>query len=108
MSLVAPYTVVNDPKLHDPMAAMIVTGRLDFPDDRLAGRKLWAAVKTSTNAHGSILADAGTITAVTVGNAGSAYTSAPTVTFTGGTSLSAPLKVEATGGSGNSMAGMKM
>ena len=31
-----------------------------------------------------------------------------TVTFTGGTSLSAPPKVEATGGSGNSMAGMKM
>lgn len=31
-----------------------------------------------------------------------------TVTFTGGTSLSAPLKVEAAGGSDNSMPGMKM
>jgi CO/xanthine dehydrogenase Mo-binding subunit len=99
MSLVAPYTVVNDPKLHDPMAAMIVTGRLDFPDDRLAGKKLWAAVKTSTNAHGSILADAGTITAITVGNGGSGYTSAPTVTITGGggTGASATATVSAAG-----------
>lgn len=31
-----------------------------------------------------------------------------TVTFTGGTSLSAPLKVESAGGSDNSMPGMKM
>jgi CO/xanthine dehydrogenase Mo-binding subunit len=84
MSLFAPYTVLNDPTTHDPNTYKHLTGKFDFPDDRLPGQKWFAAIKASTNAHGSIVADAGKINSISVGNGGSGYTSAPTVTLTGG------------------------
>jgi hypothetical protein len=85
MSLIGPYTVVNDPTTHDPLGYKIVTGLFDFCDDRLpGGKKWWMAVKLSPNAHGSIVADPGVITGFTVTNGGSGYTSAPTVVFAGG------------------------
>jgi len=84
MSLVAPYNVVNDIKNHDVHSYKKITGTFDFADDRLAGKKWWAAVRGSANAHGYIAADAGVITGFTVTAGGTGYTSAPTVTIAGG------------------------
>jgi CO/xanthine dehydrogenase Mo-binding subunit len=69
---------------HDPLGYKIVTGKMDFADDHLAGQKWWAALKGSPNANGSIATDPGTITGVNVTAGGSGYTSAPSVVFAGG------------------------
>lgn len=90
MALIPPFTVVNDPQTHDIFGHKIVKGMLDFPDDRPAGiygsadnKKWWAAVKGAANAHGGIQIDVGTVTGVTLLTPG-CYTTAPTVTLTGG------------------------
>jgi CO/xanthine dehydrogenase Mo-binding subunit len=39
---------------HDQLAKHVLTGHLDFAGDRLPGRKLYGAIKSSTIAHGEI------------------------------------------------------
>jgi CO/xanthine dehydrogenase Mo-binding subunit len=50
----APLNVIGSPNTHDQHAAWILTGRMDFAADRMAGRKLYGAIKASTIAHGSV------------------------------------------------------
>jgi CO/xanthine dehydrogenase Mo-binding subunit len=104
MSLTAPYTVVNDPKTHDPHTYAFLTGKFDFPDDRLPGQKWFAAIKGSTNAHGSVAADAGKINSISVSAGGSGYTSAPTVTLTGGGGTGATATATITNGAVSAIA----
>ena len=49
-----PLKVIGDPANHDQSAYTIVTGNADFASDRLAGRKYYGAVKTSTIMRGVI------------------------------------------------------
>jgi len=84
MALFGPYNVVGKLGTHDPLGYRMLTGTMDFADDHLAGKKWFAAIKGSPDAHGSIAADPGVITGITVSSGGSGYTSAPTVVFTGG------------------------
>ena len=98
MSLVAPYNVVNDIKNHDVFAYKKITGTFDFADDHLAGKKWWVAVRGSSNAHGYVAADAGTITGFTVSAGGTGYTSAPTVTIVGGNGTGATATATVAGG----------
>ena len=77
-------------------------GTYDFPDDHVAPKKPWFATEIgSPNAHGSIVQDVGTVTGLTVGNAGSGYTAAPTVALTappaGGTQATATATVSSSG-----------
>lgn len=48
--------VIGDPKNHDQHSKLILTGKLDFAADRLAGRKLYGAIVGATIAHGTITA----------------------------------------------------
>ena len=56
MPLQKPWSVLGDPSIHDHSMYMSVTGTLGFTDDQLAGKKWFAAVKTSTIAHGEVTA----------------------------------------------------
>jgi len=47
--------VMGDPNNHDPQTLSILTGKADFYEDALPGRKLWGAGKHSTIMHGNIL-----------------------------------------------------
>ena len=50
----AQLNVIGDPTHHDLHSAWVLTGKMDFAGDRLAGVKLFGAIKASTIAHGSI------------------------------------------------------
>jgi CO/xanthine dehydrogenase Mo-binding subunit len=46
--------VCGKPGQKDQYGAWIVTGKMDYAGDRMAGRKLFGAIKASTIAHGSV------------------------------------------------------
>jgi CO/xanthine dehydrogenase Mo-binding subunit len=52
----ATLNVIGNPANHDQHSKLILTGKLDFAADRLAGRKFFGAVVGSTFAHGTITA----------------------------------------------------
>jgi CO/xanthine dehydrogenase Mo-binding subunit len=94
-----PYSVAGNPANHDPHAYKKITGTFDFPDDHVSPKKPWyLAVKGAQNAHGNIKVDPGTITGINVTAAGSGYTSAPTVTLTGGGGTGAAATATVTNG----------
>ena len=78
--------VMGDIKNKDQHINWILTGKMDYYADRLPGRKLYGAIKTSTIARGwiKLASGGGAVTGFTVTNGGSGYTSAPTVTIAGG------------------------
>jgi len=53
-----PLNVIGDPTNKDQAINLILTGKMDYYADRLPGRKLYGAYKTSTIAHGNIKLDA--------------------------------------------------
>jgi len=83
--------VMGDPKNTDQHINWILTGKMDFYADRLPGRKLFGAIKTSTIGNGwiKLSGGGGAVTAITLGAGGTGYTSAPTVTIVGGSGTGA-------------------
>jgi xanthine dehydrogenase YagR molybdenum-binding subunit len=77
---------MGDIKNKDQHINWILTGKMDYYADRLAGKKFYGAIKTSTIARGwiKLSAGGGVVTSFTITNAGKGYTAAPTVTIAGG------------------------
>ena len=85
------FSVVGNPDIRDQQTALFLTGKMDYFADRLPGRKLYGAIKTSAIGHGWIkLADGGgAISSIRITNGGTGYTSAPAVTISGGSGTGA-------------------
>ena len=92
--------VVGNPDLNDQHKNWILTGKMDYYADRMPGRKLYAAVKTSTIGSGwiKLSSGGGAITGFTVTAGGTGYTSAPTVTIAGGSGNGATATATVTDG----------
>ena len=92
--------VMGDSTLRDQHINWILTGKMDYYADRLPGRKLYGAIKTSTIARGwiKLASGGGAITGFTVTAGGTGYTSAPTVTIAGGSGNGATATATVTDG----------
>ena len=91
---------MGSPANRDQHINWILTGKMDYYADRLPGRKLYGAIKTSTIARGwiKLASGGGAITGFTVTAGGSGYTSAPTVTIAGGSGNGATATATVTNG----------
>jgi len=92
--------IVGSAANRDQHINWILTGKMDYTNDRLAGRKLFGAIKTSTIARGwiKLASGGGAVTSFTVTAGGTGYTSAPTVTIAGGSGSGATATATVTGG----------
>ncbi len=88
------FKIVGDPAVRDQHILPILTGKADYFPDRLPGRKLFGAIKTSTISKGWIKLSkgGGQVTGFIVTNSGSGYISPPTVTIAGGSGIGAAAK----------------
>ena len=92
--------VVGDINNRDPHINWILTGKMDYYADRLPGRKLYGAIKTSTIGRGwiKLASGGGAVTGFKVTAGGKDYTSAPTVTISGGSGNGATATATIAGG----------
>ena len=88
------FNIVGDPDIRDQHIIPILTGKMDYYSDRLPGRKLYGAIKTSTISKGWIKLSngGGSVVSFIITNYGSGYTSAPAVTIAGGSGTGAAAK----------------